>query len=347
MQTISITDALKQKDVRFVDVRSPKEYKEFHIPSAINIPIFSNEERVTVGTVYKQQGKEEAKKLGVSILSKKLPELYEQYVQLKKDNKLMYIYCWRGGMRSRSIVSFLDALDFPVFQITGGIRSYRELITEGLHRNEWSNKPFIVLEGNTGTAKTKILNKLQTLHYPVIDIEGLANHRGSTFGQIGLTCISQKEFEQKIYDRVIELKPSTYFIIEAESKRLGHLTLPEFLLEGKERGIRIHLEATLEDRIRTIMETYDITNHYDQFRVAIDRLKKRLPEKIAVEAELHFSNQNYKKLIEVLLTQYYDPRYEFKADQYDTPVYNLSVSMENGLEKVKNLIDNLVTEFPN
>jgi tRNA 2-selenouridine synthase len=331
-----------------IDVRSPSEYEEFHIPGAINIPIFSDQERAQVGTIYKQLGKEAAKELGVSILSKKLPQLYEKVKEVNQaiPNHPMVVYCWRGGMRSRSIVSVMGMLEVPIFQLEGGIRSYRQLIMDELEQAQTNTKKYIVLEGLTGTNKTDILDKLEEQGYPVINIERLVNHRGSVFGQIGLKARSQKEFESLLYMRLIELKDSTYYIIEAESKRVGNVVIPEFLMAGKENGVRIHVEMELEKRVQNICTTYRLHEHSEQFEEAISRIRKRLPLDTYNEISELLKINDYERIVLLLLRDYYDPMYDYAAQKYNSPIHTISFKhVDEGLEKVTELIKEIVNSY--
>ncbi|MEC1714625.1 tRNA 2-selenouridine(34) synthase MnmH [Schinkia azotoformans] len=342
--TISITDALKE-DAIFIDVRSPGEYEEFHIPNAISVPLFSNEERAQVGTTYKQIGQGKAIELGVQIFSKKLPEYYQTFKNIANDNKHknIIVYCWRGGMRSGTVVSFLGTLKLPLIQLVGGIRSYRKLVQAELEYFSTIEKQYIVLEGNTGTHKTDILEALQKENYPVLDLEGLAGHRGSTFGGIGLQPKSQKEFERDLVLRLRELQDSPYCIIEAESKRVGRIILPDFILKGKDAGVRIHIHSPIESRIKAICDTYQFENYHDEFIHAIEILKKRMKPNLYNQITESFNNRQYELFVKLILEEYYDPKYTFAADQYETPVRFVQIQgLEDGIEIVKTELNSIV-----
>lgn len=344
---ITISHALKQRCV-FIDVRSPKEFDEFHIPNAINIPIFTNEERAKVGTIYKQKGKDYAIELGLRIVSPKLPDFFERLKAIQEDheNETITVYCWRGGMRSASIVSTICMLGLPVLQLEGGIRSYRRIVVDCLEQEKQLQKPFIVIEGHTGTKKTQILERLQTEGYPVVDLEGLARHRGSAFGAIGLNPASQKEFESGLYERLSDLKSSPYYIIEAESKRIGRVILPEFILYGKEKGRRIRLSASTETRIKTILETYPIQSYVHAHEAAIARIKKGLSPETYERLLTCLQHENFDEAISILLTEYYDPRYAYMEEKYDTPVSHVFIdSLDDGVEKVKDIINEMLPDI--
>jgi len=341
---ISIKDALKE-DAIYIDVRSPGEYEEFHIPNALNIPLFTNEERAKIGTIYKQVGQGQAIESGVQIFSGKLPEFYGKYKKVVHENhhKKIIVYCWRGGMRSGTVVSFLGMIKLPLIQLEGGIRSYRKLIQEGLDTYSSIPKQYIVLEGNTGTHKTDILEALQKENYPVLDLEGLAGHRGSTFGGIGLTPRSQKDFERDLLLRLNELKDSPYLIIEAESKRIGRIIIPDFILKGKDNGTRIHIHSPIECRVKAICETYQFAEYHDEFVNALEIIKKRMRPDLYNEIMESINNRHYQSFVKILLEEYYDPKYTFAADQYDTPVRMVTIKgVGDGLEIIKAEINSIV-----
>lgn len=344
---IQIHDLLA-KTYPLIDVRSPSEFQEFHIPGAVNIPIFSDEERAEVGTLYKQKGREFAKDRGIQILGSKLPNLYNQVKQLHEQHvdQPMVVYCWRGGMRSKSIASVMGMMDIPILQLDEGIRSYRKLIMEKIENAAYLKKRYIVLEGLTGTNKTDILEVLERENYPVINLERLVNHRGSIFGHIGLKPNSQKDFESLLYHRLLELKESPYYIIEAESKRIGTVVLPDFLLKGKENGIRIHIEMEIEKRAQNICEAYRFDIHFDQFQEAIFHLKKRLHQDLYEKISELLSQKDIYNIVLILLKEYYDPRYDYTANQYETDIHTIFIeSVSDGVSKVKEAIKIITSEF--
>lgn len=344
--SLTVEDALQQQ-VTYVDVRTPKEFEHFHIPGALHLPLFSTEEHARIGTVYRQQGKEAAKQIGLNLFSKKLPHLYQQFKSIKYEHKgkLLVVYCWRGGMRSRSIVSVMSTLGIPVLQLQEGIRAYRRWIVQGLAEEAKKNKPYIVLDGYTGTGKTHILHHLAQEGYPVLDLEGLAHHRGSVFGHIGQRPRNQKQFECALWDRIQKIQDAPYYLIEAESARIGNVHLPDAVLRGKREGIRIQIEAPLEFRIRTICQTYLLDRHYEQFVKAFSTIEKRLPSKAAQEIRTALARRDAAKVVQMLLHHYYDPRYDYAAQKQKPPAYSLHVqSLTDGVNKVKKTIDQIVNK---
>ncbi|MDD2497667.1 MAG: tRNA 2-selenouridine(34) synthase MnmH, partial [Desulfitobacteriaceae bacterium] len=176
---LEIDQALSLSYPLFVDVRSEREFKVDHIPGAINVPLFNDEERALVGTVYKTQSPEQARYLGLKIVSPKLPDLV-QLIQSQGEGREIVLYCWRGGMRSLSLATVLDLMNIHVYRLSGGYKSFRRWICSYFSQD---SLPFqvVVVHGLTGTGKTNVLKKLAERGVPVLDLEGLAGHRGSVF----------------------------------------------------------------------------------------------------------------------------------------------------------------------
>lgn len=337
--TISVVEA-QNRQALYIDVRTPKEFEHFCILNASHVPLFLNDEHAQVGTIYNQEGKEQATEIGLNHFARKLPDLYQQFKAIHREHrdKLLIVYCWRGGMRSKSIVSVMSGLGIPVIQLEGGIRAYRQRMLKQIEELT-TNKPFIVLSGNTGTKKTDILLNLAEKGYPVIDLEGLANHRGSAFGHIGKKPSNQKQFEQGLCRRLQELEHANYYIIEAESRRIGAVHLPDAILKGKDNGTRIHIEADLALRIETICDMYPLEKHYEQFMMALVSIEKRLPSQIAYEAKEHMKNHDVTRVVELLLNHYYDPRYLHSTKKNKLPICSLKINnLEDGVTKVEQAI---------
>jgi tRNA 2-selenouridine synthase len=341
---VSIDVALKQSYPR-IDVRSPKEFANFHMPSAINIPLFSNEEREEVGTLYVQKGRFQAVERGIQIFAQKIETFYHELKEIHEANHKVpiIVYCWRGGMRSKSIVTTMGTLGMPLIQLEGGIRSYRYTIMESLSHAAAENKTFIVLEGLTGTRKTDMLAILEQEGYPVIDLEKLANHRGSVFGQIGLEPNSQKQFDALLFERLRLLNKSNYYIIEAESKRVGRIVLPGFIVDGKENGIRIHIDAPLSERVSAIKDIYPIENHHEKIIEVFTTINKRLPAPLYQSIKEFIQKKDYDRAISQILTEYYDPKYTFALDKLDTEAHYIYYhQFSEGIKMVKEKLAEII-----
>jgi len=343
LKQIEINDLLNsKKKFMLIDVRSPSEYEEFHIPGAVNLPLFSNEERAEVGTLYKQKGPEYAKVRGIEIFSHKLSAFYQEVRALTREAEQTVIYCWRGGMRSKSVANFMTVMGVVCWQLVGGIRSFRKLVTEQLCAFSQEKKPFVVIEGYTGSRKTDILKQLDDKGYPVIDLEGLAAHRGSIFGSVGLRPKSQKAFECGLWQRLLALKDAPYYIIEGESKRIGRVVLPSFINEGKERGEHIMIDYPFKLRIEAILEEYRPNENKEAINEAFSHLKKYLQPPLLEELAVALENEKYELFISYLLERYYDPRYRHKLKNYPRESKYLSMtSVDEGTEGVETILHNL------
>lgn len=341
---VDIQYVIEEKEkLCLIDVRSPGEFKEFHIPGAVSMPLFSNSERAEVGTLFKQKGPECAKDRGLEIVSVKLPALYKQIKTLKQSDKELVIYCWRGGMRSKSLATFMTMMGVPCSQLKGGIRSFRRHITDDLDRISQLNRPFIVLEGFTGSQKTDILLGLGKKGYPVIDLEGLAGHRGSIFGSVGLEPKSQKAFECGLWQRFNELKDAPFYIIEGESKRIGRVILPDFISKGKEKGIGVFLHYPFEKRVEAIIREYVPDLYKDALFDAYTHLKKYLDRQLIAILDKAFDENDWRTFVSLLLEHYYDPRYRHKQKSYERdPILLKADNIEEGIAKFATLIDEIM-----
>lgn len=299
------------KKLVLIDVRSPSEYKDATIPGSLNIPFFNDEERSEIGTLYKQESVEAAKNRGLEIISAKLPSYVKEFKQI---NGQKAVFCWRGGMRSKTSATVLDLMGIKAYRLQGGYRAYREWVVEKLENLEFKPKAY-VLNGYTGAGKTLILQRLQQAGYPVLDLEGLANHRGSIFGQIGLEPYNQKKFDSLLFQEVLQIEQAPYVLFEAESKRIGKVLLPNFLLEKKEQGIELFIKIPVEERIKHILEDYNPSEHHVECMDAFQRIKRRIHTPIATKIDTDLRSGNFASAVGLLLEYYYDPLYEYSAKQ--------------------------------
>lgn len=311
---ISIEELLslrESNEITVIDVRSQSEYKDATIPGSMNIPFFNNEEREEVGTLYKQVGEHAAKEKGLELVSSKLPELVKEFSEIEGKKA---VFCWRGGMRSKSTATVLDLMGIKVLRLNGGYRSYRNWVVEQLDSIELKPKAFI-LNGYTGSGKTKILNRLKAENFPVIDLEGMANHRGSIFGQIGMEPSNQKKFDALLIDSVRNLQQAPYVLLEGEGRRIGRVSTPPFILKKLEQGITFFIEMPREERIMHILEDYQPWNHEEECLSAFLKIKKRIHTPIAKQIELDLKSGNYSSAVGLLLEYYYDPLYDHSTQK--------------------------------
>ncbi|WP_199617051.1 tRNA 2-selenouridine(34) synthase MnmH [Paenibacillus alkalitolerans] len=328
------------ENLQLIDVRSPSEFLEGSIPGSINIPIFDDEERKVIGTIYKQVGIKEAKEKGLEIVSAKLPAFVKQFQAIEKDK---VVFCWRGGMRSLATATFLDLMNVKSKRLSGGYRSYRQWVVNELDNFVITQK-CLVINGLTGSGKTKILQMLAEQGEPVIDLEGMARHRGSVFGRIGLEANNQKTFDSLLIHELIKHKNHPYFIMEAESKRIGKITVPEFLLSSKKKGLHIFLDMPREERVRNIINDYNPQQYQEQFIEAFQKIKRHIHTPIAKDIEEHLRTGTFEQAFRLLLEYYYDPKYEHSLKEYESEPIILKVkNIGEALNDLKQIIDRYKT----
>jgi tRNA 2-selenouridine synthase len=302
-----------RKDVVLVDVRSPSEYEDATIPGSLNIPLFDDRERAEVGTLYAQVGVQAAKERGLEIVSAKLPAFVKSFAQLPGDKA---VFCWRGGMRSRTTATVLGLMGIRALRLVGGYRAYRRWVVDSLANLSFKPKAF-VLHGHTGTGKTAVLKALKERGHPVLDLEAMAGHRGSIFGHIGLKANNQKTFDALLLDELLRYRNAPYVLFEAESSRIGKVTLPQPFVDVKDKGHQIWLEVPTEVRIRNILEDYRPWENQSACLEAFRRIKSRIHTPVAAETEACLMEGKFDRAVELLLLYYYDPRYTHTSEQYD------------------------------
>lgn len=315
-QDIAIEELLElqqKKKFTLIDVRSPSEYQDATIPGSLNIPIFTDEERAEIGTLYKQVSIQAAKDRGLEIVSAKLPAFIKSFEQIQGQK---VVFCWRGGMRSKTTATVLSLMGIRAFRLTGGYRDYRKWVVESLEQFNFQPTGYII-NGNTGSGKTLILQRLKEKGYPVLDLESMAGHRGSIFGHIGMSTYNQKTFESLLMKELLEIKGSPYILMEAESRRIGKAVLPDFIVQKKESGVQFFIEMPIEERVRHILEGYRPEEHQEECLLAFKKIKNRIHTPIAKEIEELLRSGNFAGTVRLLLEHYYDPRYEYATKQYE------------------------------
>jgi tRNA 2-selenouridine synthase len=328
-KTISIQEALKTPKHLFIDVRTPQEFLQGHLPQAINIPLFSNEERAIVGTLYKQVSVDAAKARGLEFVSPKLPAMIKDITDYAKQDYRIIIYCWRGGMRSKSIVTLLNTLNIAVWQLVGGYKAYRRYVLDCLE--DYKIRPdIVVLCGSTGVGKTAILQGLAAKRHPIIDLEGAANHRGSVFGQIGLgKSTTMPMFEAAILDYLDKFQDKPYIIVECESSQIGSVYIPKVLREAMRSGPKILLQASVPTRVQRIIAEYTSSQAIDKEKIAqcIKAIAKYLGRKKTALLFECLEKDQIELLVDSLLVDYYDPLYGY--DNANKAEYEAIISADD------------------
>jgi len=325
---ITIEKALEQNNTIFIDTRSPQEFLIDNIPGSINIPIFDNQERHDIGLLYKQSRKK-AFDLGFNIYNKKMDQLKEGISKLD-HKKTLIVYCWRGGMRSKAITELVEELGYKTFQLDGGYKSYRTYVRTQLEKYQPPFK-FIVLYGLACNGKTELIKKLPNS----IDLEGLAQHRSSNFGALGLIPNTQKKFETLLLKKLNELKNQKFVFIEGESHKVGEVFIPNSIFKGMKQGIAIKVNRSTEKRLKQAVKDYFTHNEDQKIKEIINSFKQYLSKKIVEDLLRLMDEKNYSEVSKILLLDYYDLKY---AHQLDNIEYQVEVNSDDINECIKELI---------
>jgi tRNA 2-selenouridine synthase len=267
------------KTLPVLDVRSPDEFAHAHIPGAFSFPIFSNDERKIIGTAYKQESRETAIKIGLEAFGKNMVKMVEEAEKISSSTKTtsreIGVHCWRGGMRSAAMAWLLDLYGFKVYLLVGGYKTYRSWALKQFE----TKRPFYIVGGYTGGNKTGIIQHLQKVKEPAIDLEKLAGHKGSAFGNLeGIEQPSQEHFENVLALQLHHLQktyPDKAVWLEGESQRIGNINIPLPFFENMRRQQYFFMDIPFEPRLQHIIEGYG-KQHKDALISAILRIKKKL-----------------------------------------------------------------------
>jgi len=300
-----------------IDVRSPSEYYKGHMPNSINIPLFDNDERSIIGTIYKKEGRKKAVIEGLNFFEKKVELLLDNlfmnidsYKNIsEKNNRELFIriYCSRGGMRSQSISWLLEKFKLNSITLNGGYKVYRRWVLDSFSKKY----NIVVIGGKTGTGKTRLLSLLKKYKYQTVDLEGFACHRGSTFGGLGMKeQPSNEQFENKIAEKLNSFKKSNYIFVEAESANIGKCKIPHEFFNQMKNSRRIEILRSESNRLDELIDTYSVYKK-EELQESVLRIKKRLgPQrtKIALES---INNERWDLVCKSVL-DYYDKCYEYE-----------------------------------
>lgn len=291
-----------------VDVRTQLEYEEDHLPGAINVPILNNEERVEVGTIYKQVGAQQARQRGLELTCGRFGAMVAEIVAHASGRPIL-VYCWRGGLRSLSMAILLEMSGYPVVQMRGGYKAFRNRVIS-YFADFRPAASLIVIHGMTGTGKTTFINGLDRQQWTTIDLEGLACHRGSAFGSVGLDqSLSQKRFETLLWDEFQRAPADRPIVLEGESPRIGKIALPGNLYEVMAASCKIWCSASLETRVQRLAVEYAHEEYRGEMAAALERIKKKLGGQRYAELAAQLAAWDIEGLGRGLIEQYYDKLY--------------------------------------
>lgn len=312
---------LQAKHFPIVDVRSPSEFIRGHIPGAVNIPLFTDEERARVGTLYKQTGRREAFDEGLRIVGPKLARFVSRGRVLSTGDQPLLMYCWRGGQRSSSMAWLFRNAGIPVQRLQNGYKAYRRYLRTSLARPV----PMVILGGMTGSGKTKILYELRNLGTQVIDLEGLARHRGSVFG--GLTHEPQpttEQFENNLFDRWQSLDLNRPVWLEDESKSIGRVFIPDELFLHMKKSLLVEIELPLRYRVENLTEEYGL-EQIETLSANVLKIRKRLGGVATQEVIRALSAGDLEKAATLLL-RYYDKAYRMSMNKNRRETIRITLS---------------------
>ncbi len=343
MEKIDIQEFLElRKNLPVIDVRSSGEYGKAHIPGAYNIPLFSNEERKQVGITYKQTGRVAAVKEGLKMVGPKMLDMVEQAEEIAGEKKGVIVHCWRGGMRSENMAWLFSRVGIKPYILEGGYKSYRRYCRQQLEKPVM----LIVLGGYTGSGKTGILHALQDEGEQCLDLEALANHKGSVFGSFGeKEQLPNEHFENLLFEEWLKFDLNKPVWVEDESRMIGKNCLPDELFQKIRSAPVIKVELDKSIRIKRLVREYACFNK-QLLKDSIRKISRRLGGQNAQKAIESLDNDDFATAVDITL-RYYDKAYQVglnKRDHaaiypvflhHDDPVRNASHVLEQAYQFLK------------
>ena len=313
--SLSVTEdvsasALARFDV-IIDVRSPGEFALDHLPGSVNLPVLTDAERAEVGTIYVQESRFKARRLGAAYVARNVGLHLQGALSDREGGFAPLVYCWRGGMRSNAMATILSQVGWRTTVLDGGYRTYRRAVTARLYDGALSLR-FVLLDGHTGSAKTEMLHRLAARGFQTLDLEGLAAHRGSLFGALaGLEQPSQKLFESRLLQALDAFDPARPVVAEAEASKIGQRMLPPALWTRLAEAPFVELTAGRAERARYLVAAYrDIIGN----RAALDEAFRRLPTHPSRERLQNWralaDTGAFAELAEAVMALHYDPAYD-------------------------------------
>ena len=312
----SLGDALAAHEAfdEVIDVRSPSEFAEDHVPGAVSLPVLSDEERARVGTIYKQESAFKARKLGAALVARNAARHIETHLANRDGGYRPLVYCWRGGQRSNSFAIILRQVGWRAETLAGGYKAYRGQVVDALYRRDFP-APVVLIAGVTGVAKTALLARLPRHDVQILDLEGLANHRGSLFGSLGAQP-SQKGFETKLAVAVASLDPARPVAVEAESSKVGARALPPPLWKAMRAAPAVEVTAPLSARAAFTARTYEeITGDRAELTRILDKLRPYHAREVIEGWHALAAAGADERLAGELMAAHYDHRYKRQAEK--------------------------------
>jgi len=342
---ITTRNWLPEKYDLVIDVRAPSEFAEDHIVGAVNMPVLSDTERVEVGTLYKQTSPFAARKLGAALVSRNIARHLEERLLDYPTDFTPLIHCWRGGQRSRAFAHILSEVGWRCHLLEGGYKAYRRDILDRL-KIDFDRLSFIIIAGRTGSAKTDILGKISNRGSQILDLEGLAQHRGSLLGRWpGNFQPTQRFFESNLIAKIQQFDLSKPVYVESESSRIGNLQLPSRLWKKMVVSPMVIIETPVTERANYLLGVYDhlLKEKLDIINL-INGMQHRHGKKITQKWQSLFDAEEWVELAKALLTDHYDPAYDTSVGRHGRKVYKTIIQkncLPQTISKTADIILNL------
>ena len=332
-----------------IDVRSSSEFAEDRIPGAINLPVLNDAERAEVGTIYKQLSPFQARKIGAAIVSKNISQHLNEHFANKDKNYQPLIYCWRGGQRSASLATVLSQIGWRVTLLEGGYKTYRSYV-----RQELDSLPqklnYKVICGLTGSGKTNILAKIRQKGFQTLDLEALANHRGSLLGEEwrgkAEAQPAQKYFESQLLQILQSFNPDETVWVESESNKIGKVYLPQSLWEKMKQSSCVEIKLPLDARVQFLLKEYPhLINNPEILKKKLEKLKSSCGWQKISQWYGMINNQDWKTFVKDILEFHYDPTYR-KSMQINFNNIERVVSLTDLSDSsINHFLDSLIPSF--
>jgi tRNA 2-selenouridine synthase len=300
-----------------IDVRTPSEFADDHIPGAINAPVLSDEERKLVGTIYARESAFKATRLGAALVARRIAEhLDGPFADKPRDWKPL-IYCWRGGKRSGSMTTWFNLIGWKALQLDGGYKTWRRHVMQGLGTLP-AGLNFVVLTGPTGSGKTRLLQSLAKAGAQTLDLEALACHRGSLLGELpDCPQPGQRQFETSLFSAIRELDAAQPVFVEAESRRIGQRDLPASLMQAMHRGQCVRVQVAMPKRVEFLLQDYEhLFATPDHFKHQLGYLVSLHGHKTIDTWQAMIDDDRRAELFQVLMECHYDPAYRRSSNSH-------------------------------
>lgn len=308
-RTTDVSLAARQGFDAIIDVRSPGEFAQDHLPGAINLPVLDDAQRAEVGTEYVQGSKFRARRMGAAMVARNIACHLEEALAVRDGSFRPLVHCWRGGQRSGAMAAVMDQVGWTVTVLDGGYMTWRRAVTAALYDTSLAHR-LVLLDGPTGSGKTEVLKRLAERGVQTLDLEGLANHRGSLFGAMPGGQPSQKLFESRLFDALKRLDPLRPVVVEAESSKVGARSVPPRLWAAMQAASRIGLTASVPARAAFSARTYAATASDPE---ALERAFSRMPRHVSKATVAEWRDLaragEHQALATALIETHYDPAY--------------------------------------